>query len=413
MEPLTLLLFAGGAFLAAKALGARTTAKQQQQTSTQTRPAPNAIGVVLPTVTSSNDAAGMVAMAIGGALNKAAQSVSSIPLVGAAAAGVTIGATIGGKITGDWQGAVAGGLNIGAGNAANVGRIIGADIDRLFGGDGTTGTGIVAQVVGFLGGLAAATFGLSALVGFGPLGLLTLGVASLVSDLTRLAYGQAGLLRDMTKDANATFNASVSNAFQQLQAAGYSQQELTSADTQNRLQANAIALTIGYMKQKNKLQKQVWMKKPHGIGADDAYHEKFGADRGIFLTDSNFSVLASSLTSILGGGLYGVVISDAQKAACAKTGQFLANGIAWQQFLFSPWGSFITSFKQHLDFGRAQGVFDADLVLTSPDGDTVYMGSAMSVQTTKSSGKLSTYPAPQLAAQVQSVTSAIFPWLKG
>lgn len=180
----------------------------------------------------------------------------------------------------------AGGPGLVLSGAQGAAQAVGQGIDRLLGGSGNGATGIIAQgatvgavstvVVGAAIGAAfpalGITLGLLAMLSVGVLvvGALVYAVATVWSDLERLAYGQAGAQRDFEKErANL-----LQNAVSALKT------KFTAAEAQ--VYRMAIPYVDGIMWERNRIAFNAWMKRPHGIGIDNITHARFGADRGYF-----------------------------------------------------------------------------------------------------------------------------------
>ncbi len=189
------------------------------------------------------------------------------------------GGAIGEKITGDKAGFVAGFINPIAGNAFNVGREVGEEIDVALGGDGDTGTGVVAQV-GVGGALALAVilgplFVLFAL-GYAVNLVIVYAVGSIISDTGRLAYGQKGARADFLKSWVAVHGKAYD---------GLRQKGLTDAQALRM----SYPYADGYMRQMNRLAFKQWMKRGRGLlglgTTTNSYHAVYGRDRGYFVGD--------------------------------------------------------------------------------------------------------------------------------
>lgn len=386
------LLLGGGALLFVAALKSKSTSAQQRAGQLPGASGPNVYEVGIPTA--QGDMSAQNAERIARGLAPVLQSIGKqadqyIPGAGAATAAVTAFAVVGGKMTGDAWGALAGGTLTTGGLLANSGRLLGAEVDKMFGGDGRTGTGVVAQIAGFATVLALLTNSVMVLSGIGPLVLIALSVASIVSDIVRLSYGQKGLMVDFQKEGLDYYNKSVEAAKTTLRGMpGITIQDINASTT--RIQANALSLTYGYLAQKNTLLEGVWMKKPRGIGQTDDSHRKWGVDRGVFLEPGNLGTVENLLAgNTIGGGVYNSAINDVQKSYARAKGKFLANAVAWQLAVNVPWGMFITNFKQHLDAQLKDGAFQADAIL-APDGETKFMGTWLLPKKTQEEGQIRT-----------------------
>lgn len=394
------LLIAGGGFalyLLTKGTKSSVSAPPPSSapgTATATKlPKINTVGYIVPKAdTLTQQKVSSVQSAVSNIINEIGKGLDrTIPGAGAVALALTTSAAVGQKITGDVYGAAAGFLNAGAGNAGNIGRVIGQEIDRLFGGDGKSGAGITAQISGFLSGMVLVSFGLQRLFTFTPVALFAFAVSVIISDITRLQYGSAGRMADTLKEMREYWKGAVTNANQQLRSLGYTETQIFAVDAVQRVHANAIAITIGYMRQKNYLLRLVWMTKPWGIGQTYSSHEKFGIDRGIFLSNADMATVENLLISEkMGGGLYDTVITSQQRDTVMKAGKFLGNAQAWMDCLAMPYGTFVFTMYDHLKWCFDQGLFQADELVKFPSGFTKFSGTWMNPDLSKSSGSLAT-----------------------
>lgn len=458
MDPLSIALLGAAGFLGYKALTANRAAGAAQSEATRQSNASgvigNTLGVQQTTIVDPNAQGRAIAQGTQAVVWQLGQSLKDVPVVGAVAPAVAAymvgGAIAGGKITGDAWGSLAGGLMPVHGNIGNVGRLIGIDIDKMFGGTGTGGTGTVAQVGGFLTALSLLwnvqvfSYGGSAPF-FGPVALMAYGIATIVSDIVALNYSQKGRIADFDKEAKRYFLATLSAATQKLLGATDSTGvKITAADLdrlENRriLIANALAVTIGYMRQQNRLLRNIWMRKPRGIlfFQSDEMHEKWATDRGVFLTAGNLEGWEKDfVVRELDSEMYykgpSAVITDAQRNRGLETGRFMSNSEAWAKYLITiPWGALIFDDEAHLKFGLKEGVFEADYIIAAPDvlnalfsdqttinpvqtddkgvplkgyrpaGDTKFMGTWMSASVTKSRGTVACYSPRPIPSELQ------------
>ncbi len=308
---------------------------------------------------------------------------SLLGTAGAAAAGAAAlsagGAALGYAITGTVPGAIGGGLFPVQGNIVNAATQAGKEFDKMFGGSGTGGTGIVAQAGAGTAAAFAQVFGAaaaaSAIASFLPVYL----VWSIVEDLNRLAYGQAGAIRDFDKEWNVRFEVARSNfqgAFGTLPI--------------REIERMATEFVDGYMLQSNRLQRLQWMKKPRGAGVTEAYHEKFGFERGYFVLspvrrarkpEFLARLAAVDLVDVPGVTIpvpFGTPITmPAQKEdRFARTfeaiGRMFANSVAYAAHMREPRG-FGQSETSHAAYGRDQGKFEGSLI--APNADLEFEGS--------------------------------------
>jgi hypothetical protein len=309
----------------------------------------------------------------------------------AAGAWVAGGGFLGKMITGDIYGGVAGALSTTAGNAGNLGRVLGRELDKFFGGDGKTGTGIVLQGVGFVGGLAVGVFGLMALPLFGQVIALVAAIGAAFSDNARLAYGQAGIIQD-TKEAAEKFYATTLPELRAKVLKAYNIQQLTPED-EFRTKCFALAYTRGFIGEENQAKYRIHMAKTKGVFVSD--HRQWAVDRGVFV--ENMAPVLDGLYFLIsplpmpsvppsGRGLppmqfvrwlstpdgkaLGVAISGVAQAGknlymgmvgaynsdiavCVDRGRFLSNLMHYIQSMAEPWG-IGTGAKAHAEFWKDQ-----------------------------------------------------------
>lgn len=305
-----------------------------------------------------------------------AAAVGSVAAAGAAAAG------LGYLVTGDVGGAIGGvyglaaqvngGPGIIGAQAGNVGRVVGREIDRLLGGDGNSGTGIVYQSAGFVGGMAISCWGLAAVPGVGQLFLLIVGIGSAISDSNRLAYGQAGARADALKTLQASFETMLNRMefecrralvgdtgptptnLQQLAEKAALLPKL-SDDEKATVRAYAAATALGMALEENETKRRVHNLSAWGIGVTSAaYHEKYAADRGVFVVDTSE---LEEFGRRLGGpsAIYAAKISAREPALRAK-GAWLVNVRNWFRVMNEPWGLGVNA-GGHAKYWAQRGAF--------------------------------------------------------
>lgn len=219
---------------------------------------------------------------------------------------------LGYAITGDLGGAVAGiaapapalgtggGLIISQGNVANVGRVLGQWLDKFLGGDGKTssGRGLAFQVTGFIAGLMVGLWGLYAIPIVGELALIAFGVISAIDDLSKLNYGQQGLLNDSRKAAHAFFKTTRDNGRAAALAANPDIVRLEPAD-EIRLNAAAAVMTIGYAREDVVQRYRRWS--VHAPGGPAAPNDSgWAAARGYHMLASNQTALFEWVIALAG-----------------------------------------------------------------------------------------------------------------
>lgn len=303
MDPVTLLLLlGGGGFLATGLLKKRTAdqaARRARQNAEAAGLAVQNSSLPVDNLVLNIDKAGPIAEKVGGTVGGLLASkggaalaagvgggLTGAGLAAAGAAWVAGGAAAGKLITGDWGGAIAGGLSTTAGNVGNIGRVLGREIDKFLGGDGKGATGITLQVTGFVGGLAVGIFGLMALPLFGQVIAIVAAIGAAISDNARLQYGQLGAVND-AKDAAKTYFDQMLPKVEGFVRTGFQippNVPLTPED-QMRCKIFALAYTIGFINEENQAKYRVHMAKTKGVFVSD--HRQWAVDRGVFVENMN------------------------------------------------------------------------------------------------------------------------------
>jgi hypothetical protein len=178
-----------------------------------------------------------------------------------------------------------GGFVAGAGVVA--GRFTGRELDKAFGGTGEGATGTVAQVGGGVAGFVGSMCGTLALASVAVYTVLAYAIASIVDDLNRLSYGQAGARKDFDQEWDR-----VETEFETKMLGLTAQPDGSVTQSPTGLtRAEAIRMAWpyadGYMKKRNRLAFAAWMCRGRGFlglgTTDNIYHAEFGMDRGYFL----------------------------------------------------------------------------------------------------------------------------------
>lgn len=275
MDPITLVVLAGvGALALAKKPAPGTKNKkahdvERELVKSQKGDERISTGTRFGTGGAAEQAAtgGLITAAAGGA----AIAIGGAGVVSAAAgASIAAGFAVGSQISGTTAGGIVGAVNPVFGNVFNTGAQAGRELHRLFGGDGQSSlTGVLAQAVGGATSLIASLFGAFAAFGFFWVGAILFGIGTIVEDENRLAFGKAG--------ARDAWLAEWKNVYDKYRG----NLDFTHpADSTSDRDRYATALTHGHMNRVNHSRWQTWTKKPMGIGVDDAYAQKFGAERG-------------------------------------------------------------------------------------------------------------------------------------
>ena len=313
---------------------------------------------------------------------------------GAATAGAVIGlvaatAGLGFAITGDIGGAGGGLYGLLAGvatpgssagvipaQAGNVGRVLGREIDRLLGGDGTHGTGAVYQAEGYAAGLAVGLYGLQVIPFIGQLVGLTIIIASIVSDTIRLDDTRSGRTVQKNKEeARAVFDKAFAAAQTAALNAGFSLDD----SARQVIKANCVEFTIGFWKERNDRRREVWLKKPRGFGLDLIAHDAYGKARGYWVDEIKVVDVIetwSGLASLL------ACRSTSQSLQQRQKGEKFAIAAVYLEAMESPKDPFVFSDKVHADKWHAAGAFpgsvDENGDLNLPLGGSIDLGASRS-----------------------------------
>lgn len=300
--------------------------------------------------------AGATVGAVTSTLATAAGAAAGGPLALAAALS-TASAVVGGLMTQDKAGTVVGAF-AGGGTAFNVGRVLGRELDKLFGGSGDNvgGTSIVSQiawgVVLAVGACLGTAFGWALF----PIALLVEGIGAAVSDSNRLARGQNGAFSDLLEVVNPFYQRMYDGML--ARALEKYQRDMVETDLQ-RIRALAGFVTLGYALQLNAIHKRMWMKRPRGIGVSDEYHLKFGMDRDYWvekqkwITDWVYYLVSDRKNSESGEMNVNTVRkeSPAETSFLLQTGFWQANAEQYISHMADGWG-FGQSAESHAKYGR-------------------------------------------------------------
>lgn len=220
-------------------------------------------------------------------------------VAGAAAVTATLaaGGAIGYGITGDALGVVGGVLGTGqqmlavgggftflSGQAGNVGRVVGREIDRVLNGSGlpgVTGSRVALEAAGFAAGLATVATSATMIPFVGQVFILVVAIASAAQDAARLQYGSAGLLQDATAEGLAVFRTGRDLIARRVVEA-LSLEALSPADAL-RVSAIAAAQAQGFAAEMNDQRRRSWERRPWGVGQTAESHLRWGVLRGLFL----------------------------------------------------------------------------------------------------------------------------------
>lgn len=318
-----------------------------------------------------------LAAALGGATVAAGPAAIAAVASGASAAAGLL-------MTQDKWGAAVGAI-AGIGTVFNAGRVLGREIDKIFGGTGDNEgvTSIVSQVVFGVMLAVGYVFGAVASVILIPLALATLGIASWISDENRKARGQAGAWDDLRNRFDEVFNAAFNQGQKAVMEYRVSEklEEALRSDEVIEIKANAALFALGYALKLNGLHKTQWVVRPHGLGVDDAGHEKWGRDRDYWVEDESLIYRhAYSLVGVVdavpafGENVIGGIKARSPDATrrCFLQGQLMANLDCYLTWMQSGWGVG-QSGESHARFGYEQvRAFDADEITAG--GNILYLG---------------------------------------
>lgn len=313
---------------------------------------------------------------VAGALAPLAGGVTAAGIAGSTAL-VAATAAVGFSITGDAWGAAGGvyGLTTtlqsgGAGaQAGNIGRVLGREIDRSLGGDGTSGTGSVYQVSGFVLGSIVGIAGIYALPIVGQVFALILIVGSIISDIARLQYGQVGMRNDTLTDAINWRTKTM----EELRAAVILNQlqgdaSRWKAEDDNRLFAIVCYMTMGFIKETNESRRRLWFGRPRGVGQTDASHVKWGADRGYFCDDTSMYEVENQLSLPVLKQFTDIAASDWK--AKGQLASNLANYMKAREERRDVW----VDMRAHLNYWRNAGAFVCDEIYADSKRDDIRIG---------------------------------------
>lgn len=211
-------------------------------------------------------------------------------IVGAGLAWAAANAAVGKALTGDNAGAVAGVIGgggtgfLGSGQAGNVGRVIGMEIDQALGGIRGGATSVVAQAGGFATGMAISIFGTAAGASLFLFTSLAYAFASAITDIQRLQYGQKGALAEYWRQW-PTAETKMFDAIKRRYPDGnpFNSKTWGNEAGQTRIERWSWPMADGYMRECNRLNySRAILGIARGVGVDNVGHGKFMTDRGYF-----------------------------------------------------------------------------------------------------------------------------------
>jgi hypothetical protein len=255
--------------------------------------------------------------------------------------------------------AVGGGFTFITGQAGNIGRVLGREIDRILNGSGVpgaSGSRIAIEAAGFVAGLATVSTAATMIPFIGQVFILVVAVASAAQDAQRVAYGQQGLVTDATAEALGVFNSTLgvtrARVFEVLKLAPTD--KLAPAD-ELRIKAIAAAQAIGFAESANEQRERCWLLRPRGIGQTEQSHRAWGESRGLYLVPTNLEAVRRAVRLAVGADPRDQMTAqewDEHRARGAK-----ANN--WKNYLASmaePFAPF-SSASDHAALWARQGAF--------------------------------------------------------
>lgn len=262
-------------------------------------------------------------------------------------------------ITGDAGGAagavglmglqVANGTGIVQAQAGNVGRVVGRELDKLFNGDlGNGGTSTLYQATGFFTGAVLSIGGLAALPAVGQLALLVVGIGEAVSEANRLAYGQAGAVRDATTEARGFYDATLASLRKSFEAS-YPGVPLSAPD-EARLKTIAAYMAIGWAFETQASRQRIVSSSPGPLFvAPGVDRNRWAWARGLLVQD--MGPVTAALQALSGGADVDAFQAQVKGREIANVGHYLKVRLEQRGI-----GS---TMRQHLEHWQQRGAFTA------------------------------------------------------
>lgn len=292
--------------------------------------------------------------------------------VGAAASAATLaaGGALGYGITGDALGVVGGVLGTGqqmltvgggftflSGQAGNVGRVLGRELDRVLNGTGlpgVTGSRVALEAAGFAAGLATVATSATMIPFIGQVFLLVVVIASAAQDAARLQYGPQGLLQDATAEGLAVFTTGRELVTRRVLEA-LSLEALTPADAL-RVAAIAAAQAQGFSREMNAQRRRSWERRPWGVGQTAASHLEWGRLRGLFLDDARLDEVHRRIALQVPASSLFDVLTAAEIEEHRERGRQAANFKNYLAAMAEPFAPFASADAHAAEWGR-KGAF--------------------------------------------------------
>lgn len=272
-------------------------------------------------------------------------------------------------------------LNIFAAQAGNVGRLMGKELDRLFGGDGDTGMGAVMQASGFAAALVVSSYGLAYIPVVGQVLLLVLGIGSAISDGVRLSYGREGASRDALVALRERWAKAILAGLRSAKEAAGG--ELQTEDVR-RVYLLTLAYCIGYEREAQAQKERAWKARPWGVGQSAQSHLDYGAARGWFVPEDRFHALLPELRANSSMPPGALELDAATWAAMERTGAAAANVTSYLRVMKEARG-FGVSDVGHAVWWRKEGAFRGEVALGT--GDLIFEGVRVDWKASHSAGK--------------------------
>lgn len=327
---------------------------------------------------------------------------------GAAVGAIVVGAAAtGAQLTGDVGGAAGAvfnltqlitpgtGIGIVQSQAGNIGRLVGQQIDRFFGGglQSNTASNFTLQAGGFLAGMAVGANGLMAVPIVGQLLVFAGLISAAIDEGARLNKGQAGMISDTIGEAQRFFNKAVTDSIAAIATTPIpgidpAQYPTIAQIGENMpiLKANVAALTLGFMAAQNNSRYEGWMTVPHSIFAPSAaQHRAEGAKRAYFVDDMT-PVNDAILAMVPGGAAFYNTMPGSQRDSVYHAGTLISNLGNWFNAISQPHTILSGTWKQQVEWFKNRGAFGgSDQIL--PSGDTFFDGVLYSLTQSLNAGR--------------------------
>lgn len=301
------------------------------------------VGIPLPgfeNVPGFNDAINPTVVKAGSTLATIAVAAGASAPFAAAAGGLMVAGYAAGKmITGNELGGVIGAFSPITGNLANVGFVVGGEIDKGLGGDGDNeGASFVAKL-----GTAAVLIGSAAgsIVAL-PFAAIAYGIASAIEDGQRYEWGKGG-------GADRECLAFVE--INRMKFLAMLQKNFPEAKFE-MLDLIAYKYARAYARECNLLSYKEWMARSKGVFVTWKYHALWGRDRGYFVGtvggDSDNPHLVETITA---DWAIPSTSTDTVDVALSDAARKNANIKGYVDWMKEPYG-FAQSHTSHCNWGK-------------------------------------------------------------